>query len=255
MGPGDFVRLAYRLGRSCATGVLTVCDHSDRASSAEILVLRRGHLMTTEHDPLGRIASRRLARIAGLEDASFHFDGGTTAYPPGAVRRQFAIAAWARKHLEAQVDATRAREMVQKLAGVRLVLRPELAPDASICDKTDERILAAMSTPRRLDQIWPLARTPRFRLLTFLHFLRSVGAISLIGVAAPVREAPSPRRDMAHRLLGVSAGADRATVKRAYRRLARALHPDLHPTASDERRRNLERQLAAVTDAYRELSA
>lgn len=217
-------------------------------------MLRRGFLMTTEDDPLGRSAARRLAGIAALQSAWLQFDGGTAAYPPGAVRRQFSIAAWARKHLEAQIDAARAREMVRQLAGVRLVLRPELAPDPNICDKTDERILAAMSKPRRLDQIWPLARTPRFRLLTFLHFLRAVDAISLIGVAAPARVPPSPRRDLAHRLLGVSAGADRATVKRAYRRLARALHPDLHPTASDERRRSLERQLAAVTDAYRALS-
>jgi len=115
--------------------------------------------------------------------------------------------------------------------------------------------LAAMSQPRRLDQIWPLARTPRFRMLTFLHFLLSVGAVSLIGVAAPRRIPASPRRELAHRLLGVQVGADITTVKRAYRRLARALHPDLHPTANDERRRHLERQLAAVTDAYRELSA
>jgi DnaJ-domain-containing protein 1 len=249
------VRLVYRLGRSRATGVLTVSEHRDgKSMEAELLVLRRGFLMTAEDDPLGRVASRRLARIASLQHADVHFDGGTSAYPPGAVRRQFAVAGWARKHLESQIDATRARDMVKELAGVRLVLRDELAPDASLCDKTDQRILDAMRQPRRLDQIWPIARTPRFRLLTFLHFLRSVGALTLLGVAAPVREVTPPRRDQAHRLLGVSAGADRAAVKRAYRRLARALHPDLHPSADDERRRRLERQLCAVTDAYRELN-
>jgi len=255
MGPGEFVRLAYRLGRSRATGVLTVHEcRGGMAEDAQYLVLRRGYLMTSEDDPLGRAAARRLARIASLDQASFHFDGGTSAYPPGAVRRQFSVAAWARKHLEGQVDATRARDMVRELAGIRIVLRDELAPDPSICDKTDERILEAMKRPRRLDEIWPLARTPRFRLLTFLHFLRSVGALTLLGVAAPAREPAPPRRDRAHRLLGVSAGADRVTLKRAYRRLARALHPDLNPSADDQRRRNLERQLSAITDAYRELS-
>jgi DnaJ-domain-containing protein 1 len=169
------------------------------------------------------------------------------------VRRQFALAAWARRHLEGQVDAARARDLVAELAGVRLALRPELAPDPSLCDQTDARILEAMLQPRRLDQIWPLARTPRFRLLTFLHFLRSVGAVSLLGVAAPAPEPRNRKRDGAHRLLGISPDADRATVKRAYRRLARALHPDLNPSADEERRRTLERKLAQITDAYREL--
>ena len=51
----------------------------------------------------------------------------------------------------------------------------------------------------------------------------------------------------------MAAGADRETVKRAYRRLARALHPDLHTGTTDERRRQLERKLADVNCAYRRL--
>ncbi len=45
-------------------------------------------------------------------------------------------------------------------------------------------MLVAMSSPRRLDQIWPLARTPRFRLLSFVHFLRAVGALDVEGIVA-----------------------------------------------------------------------
>ena len=55
-------------------------------------------------------------------------------------------------------------------------------------------------------------------------------------------------------MFGKNTDADRETVKRAYRRLARALHPDLHPGVSEERRRSLERKLAQITDAYRQLS-
>jgi DnaJ-domain-containing protein 1 len=117
-----------------------------------------------------------------------------------------------------------------------------------------------MAQPRRLDQIWPLARTPRFRLLAFVHFLRAVGALEVAGVAAdprapaPAARAPDPRRVAALRTLGIADAADLDDVKRAYRRLARALHPDLQPDADAERRRMLERRFAEVTAAYEALA-
>ncbi|MBA3451712.1 MAG: DnaJ domain-containing protein [Deltaproteobacteria bacterium] len=110
-----------------------------------------------------------------------------------------------------------------------------------------------MGQPRRLDQIWPLARTPRFRLLAFIHFLRSVDALETLGVVAE-RSGPNrvvdSRREAALRLLGIQDGADLESVKRAYRKLARALHPDLQPDADAQRRRTLERRFAEVTAAY-----
>ena len=260
---GDFVRLAYRLGRSGATGVLTIAVPRGRP---EVLVLRRGHVITSELDALGRLASARLARLAVIDGASWAFDGGTAAYPPGAAGRQLSLARWARQHLESQLDAGRAERMVDELAGVRLSVRPEHAPDPSLCDDTDGRILAAMAQPRRLDQIWPLARTPRFRLLAFLHFLRSVGALSLVGVAServrgdsgPVTCPAAPADDgrrAALRLLGLAADADRDVLRRAYHRVARALHPDLQPHIDGARRRELEARLAEVTAAYQRLVA
>jgi hypothetical protein len=249
---GEFVRLAYRLGRSQATGVLTV---RPARGDAEVLVLRRGHLMAPDTDALGRAAAQRLARIASLSAASYRFDGGTAAYPPGAATRQFSLAAWARRHLEAQIDSAHAQVLVRTLAGTRLLLRLDLAPDESLCDDTDRRILAAMRVPRRLDQIWPLARTPRFRLLTFIHFLREVGAVEFEGIGAPATRRPPTGAAAAYRLLGVDERADKQAVKRAYRRLARALHPDLHPSATAERRRLLERKFSEISAAYRELVA
>ena len=59
----------------------------------------------------------------------------------------------------------------------------------------------------------------------------------------------------AWRVLGLSPGADLTEVKRAFRRLARSYHPDLHPSASDEERHELERSFAEVTAAYRALVA
>jgi DnaJ-domain-containing protein 1 len=176
-----------------------------------------------------------------------------------------ALAGWARAHLEQQLDGSLAEALVRELAGVRLALRPELQPEPA--DEADRRMLAAMAQPRRLDQIWPLARTPKFRLLAFVHFLRAVGALEGSGVAAEDRTAPppppsrpggrelaDPRRRAALRTLGIADGADPEAVKRAYRRLARALHPDLQPDADGERRRLLERRFAEVTAAYEALA-
>ena len=253
---GELARLAYRLGRAQATGVLTI--HPPRGRP-EVLILRRGHLITAEHDVTGRVASARLSRLAALDGATWSFDGGTAAYPPGASGRQLSLATWARGHLEGQVDSARAERLLVELAGVRLAIRPEQAPEP--VDETDRRILAAMNQPRRIDQIWPLARTPRFRRLAFLHFLRAVGALTLVGVGAspPPRLArgttPPDPRTAALRLLGLD-GADlsRESVKRAYRRMARALHPDLQPGITDTRRRELEARFAELKAAYQSLS-
>lgn len=242
--------MIYRLARTHATGVLTV---QPARGAAELLVLRRGQLVAAEQEPGdgSRRTALRLERLASLDGARAHFDGGVAAYPPGGALRQYNLAVWARAHLESQLDAAQAQAMLHELAGARLALRPELTPELAWCDETDRRILAAMAVPRRLDQIWPLARTARFRLLAFLYFLRAVGAVMPLGVSAPVLDASADRE--AYRMLGVPAGADRETVKRAYRRLARALHPDLNAEASEDRRRQLEKKLAAVNTAYRRL--
>lgn len=248
---GEFVRLAYRLGRSRATGVLEIYAPS---GAVELLVIRRGQLMAVDADPFGKRASRTLARIAGTSGSRYLFDGGTAAYPPGATQREFALVTWARRHLENQVDMARAHELIDQLTGARLILRQSQLPPRALLDDTDRRIIAALDRPRRIDQIWPLARTPRFRLLSFLHFLRSIGAVRLVGVAAPQPAPAKPQAARAHALLGVPTGADPAALKRAYRRLARTLHPDMNQAASTERRRALERKLAEVTDAYRALT-
>lgn len=257
---GEIVRLLLRLGRSGATGVLSLA--APGAATSDVLVLRRGHLITTDVDLTGRHATLRLARLAAAPSLVARFDGGTAAYPPGAAR-QLSLVTWVRRHLEAQIDATAGQQLVAELAGVRLCVRPDaglLEPGAAALfgfDETDQRILTAMSQPRRLDQIWSLARTPRFRLLTFLHFLRAVGALQLSGVGADSRPNVAPPRAAdtdARRLLGVPDEADREAIKRAYRRLARALHPDLQPELDDGRRRALERKLAEITAAYATLA-
>jgi len=250
LGRGELVRLVYRLGRNAASGVLTL---TARATHPEVFVLRRGAAICADGELGKRGLIARLTRAASEPSITATFEGGVAAYPPGAVH-QVALADWVRSHLEAQLDRVLAERLVRELAGSRLMLRSELAPPP--LDEADRRMLAALAQPRRLDQIWPLARTPRFRLLAFLHFLRAVDALDISGIAAE-RSAPArvldPRRVAAMRLLGVDADADAEVVKRAYRRLARALHPDLQPDADESRRRALERRFAELTAAYETL--
>ncbi|MSP63975.1 MAG: J domain-containing protein [Myxococcales bacterium] len=53
--------------------------------------------------------------------------------------------------------------------------------------------------------------------------------------------------------LGLAEGAPIDEVRRAYKRIARDLHPDLHPGAAENERRDLESRFVALTAAYRSL--
>jgi len=251
LGPGELVRLAYRLGHQAASGVLTLAGCAAGARP-DVLVLRRGAAVCGSGEPGRRALATRLARAAAEPAIVARFEDGVTAYPPGAPN-QVPLAGWARAHLEAQLDGGLADALVRDLAGARLAIRPELAPAPA--DEADRRMLAALAAPRRIDEIWPLARAPRFRLLAFVHFLRGVGALAVELAARPARaRLADPRRAGALQLLGVDDTADLDAIKRAYRRLARALHPDLQPGADALRRQALERRFAEVTAAYEALT-
>lgn len=252
-GRGELTRLLYGLGRRGASGVLTITVAGTARS--EIFVLRRGAVMHGDGELAGRMLVGRLQRLVAVEQSACVFEEGVAAYPPGA-SQGLALATWVRAQLEQQLDGTLADLLLRELAGMRLSVRVELAPEPAACDDTDRRMLTALASPRRLDQVWSLARTPRYRLLAFIYFLRAIDALEVEGVvadrSAPVR-AIEPRRDAARRTLGLAAGADLDEVKRAYRRLARELHPDLQPDAAVEQRRALERRFAEVTAAYEAL--
>ncbi len=66
---------------------------------------------------------------------------------------------------------------------------------------------------------------------------------------------PSPPESSAYTLLGVERDADAAEIRRAFRRLARELHPDRHPEATDTERRALAVKFAQVAAAYQALVA
>lgn len=72
--------------------------------------------------------------------------------------------------------------------------------------------------------------------------------------AAGRATAPSAdARGRAARVLGIAAGAPRAEVQRAFRRLAAQLHPDRHAAAAPAERVELLRRFAEVSQAYHAL--
>ena len=294
---GDFVRLAYRLGRKCATGCLELVEPS---GVRHRLWLRRGALVASQLDelrptPLARSgmsgselsgaaaaalrrqAELRLERLASSSDVQYRFEvelGHAYRSEDGAA--PITLAGWARRHLEARVDALRARALHAELAGTWLAVHPVLAPDASECDETDRRTLAALATACRFEELEQRAQSPRFRLAAFLHFLRAVGALMVLPADSrraapepPPRPASGTRTESAYAealvpteaallmqarvLLGVANGAAAEVVKRAYRKRARELHPDAHPGASAARVRQLGAQFSAIHEAYRTL--
>jgi hypothetical protein len=297
---GEFVALAYRLGRQGATGALQLTE----GRLVHRLHLRRGYMTAAQVDghwaPLGEIlrdagqldeavladmahgsglagralreagqvsaaaleaalrrqAEMRLERLASMGGASYVWTGDAPA-PRGAGGVPLSLTRWARKHVEARLDARRAQELCAQLAGQRISAAKHLVPEPLETDETDRRILAAMASPRRLDEIEVLARAPRFRLLAFVFFLRAVGALEGSGVGArpAAGRVLEDRRAAARRVLGVDEGAGPEQIRRAYHRLARTVHPDARPDAVEAVRRDLALRFAALSEAYRTLTA
>jgi hypothetical protein len=90
--------------------------------------------------------------------------------------------------------------------------------------------------------------TPR----DFLHGRRRARRDARAAPSAAARA--DARRVEACRLLGVEPGADSATIRRAFRRLAAQHHPDRHPGASAGELSELVRTFSRITAAYHSLA-
>jgi DnaJ-like protein/uncharacterized protein DUF4388 len=141
-------------------------------------------------------------------------------------------------------------------AVVGAALRRQIVARLERLDRiTDARVLfrVALRTPRGALTDAPL---PASQFLAGKRRARDAAgrakSARAVGGPAPAHE---PSRDVALRVLGVSSAADEPEIRRAYRRLARAFHPDLHPSASEDERRALVERFHAVTEAYRALVA
>lgn len=169
--PSPFLPFAYELGRRRSTGVLAL------ESAGEPLSIREGAVVASDLDVVARQAAATLDRIATLDRPAWSFRPAPVS---GSVTGPLLpLARWARRHLERAFDMETAARLTRDLAGARLCLRPCRAPAHDDLDEADRRLVIALSRPRALRELAAAARTSRFRLLAFLHFARSVGALSL----------------------------------------------------------------------------
>jgi DnaJ-domain-containing protein 1 len=90
----------------------------------------------------------------------------------------------------------------------------------------------------------------------FLHGrVRARDRSGVRAAAIRARSGTERARARAFELLGVTPGAAREEVLRAFRRLAASVHPDRHPTASSNERAELLQRFAELSAAYHLLVA
>jgi hypothetical protein len=117
------------------------------------------------------------------------------------------------------------------------------APHPSCVAPDEARVLALLDERRPVDELLRSGLAERARIVRLLAFL---DAVELLEVEDPALPA-------AYAALGLDEGASLDEVKRAWHRLARDLHPDLHPERTDEERRALAARFHTVRAAYRRL--
>src|SRR5688572_28406154 len=228
------------LHRSEASGTLELAEHSGRVHRVH---LANGLVTAVELDR----ASASLAEILRRHDA---IDEDTL--------RRSLLRAMASRRLHGEVlirDFHLSPEVIGRALRMQLMLRlsvlEELA-DAQVFYRV------AMRPPRGALESEPLAPS-EFLAGRKRARDREVhppsGARYKSARAAHAPGTYDPARAGAYRVLGIPFGSDDIEIKRAYRRLVRNYHPDLHPDATHEEKRALERSFAAVTAAYRALVA
>jgi hypothetical protein len=274
LATGGFVRLAWRLAREAATGLLTL----DEGPSRHELYLRRGYLTAARvagvDARLGQILVTDGVVDAAALDAALHAAGPRLF---GHALRQSGDLT------EAQLDSALRRQAEARLARLAAIVRGTYRFDGAAQPPPGHRSgrpLALSAWVRRhVDSLFSVARARAFAdglgeaRLTLRKDLApdpadgdDVDRRILAALAAPrrldelARAAGVPRPRLlqlvwflgrvgalepgVHPVLGVAPGAAPAEVKRAFHRLARELHPDLNPEADPGR-------LAEVIEAYR----
>jgi hypothetical protein len=240
-------RRLWELGHGQATGTLRVV-RTDGSTAPLNVELQHGWVHAVALSPayslVGDPPERgedRLRVFLRLAETHYRLDAFSDRARPekrGACP-PFHPAVVVRNHVDAQgVDQILWRARV---GGGRVQL--SVTPHPS-CLGLDERPLAAfLSRAHTLAEIDASGLAPPERTARLVAFLDAVGALIVTADAGA-----SP-----YAALELPEGAPLDEVKRAYRRLARELHPDLHPGLSAEDLDELERRFAEVSAAYRKL--
>ncbi len=230
---GDLLGTLHRAG---ATGTLELCELRGRVHRVHML---RGYVAAVELDG----ASASLAEILRRKQAA---DEET-------IRRSL-LRAMASRRLHGEVLV---REFRLSPSVVDDALRAQLQNRLEVLDQLEDAQLSfrvAIRAPRgaltgdplKVSEFLGGRRRARDRTHDARPSRPHVPAHAQRGFGAAAA---------ACQVLGVADGADDAEVKRAYRRLVHATHPDLHPGASAEEKRALAARFQQITEAYRQLVA
>jgi hypothetical protein len=221
------------LCRARASGTLELSEDRGRVHRIH---LAHGLVAAVELDRASPSLAEILRREGGADD--------------DVLRRSLLRAISSRRlHGEVLVDEFRVSPTIVGAALRRQILARLCALDEIVDARVAFRV--AMRQPPWALHAEPLV--PR----EFLHGRRRArerGSAPPAAQSHQVARAPAP--DVTPwRVLGVSPGTEQAEIKRAYRRLARTVHPDLHPRATDEQRSALQARFVEITAAYRALVA
>ena len=220
---GDLLGALHRGG---ATGTLELVD--DARGLSHHVHLRAGKIASVELDG----ASPRLGEMLREQGAIDE----TTA-------RRSVLRAVASQRLLGEVLVL---DFAVPQATVGSALRTQLVQRLGVLDRLADARVAFHVTRR------PPAEALATEPLEGREFLPGRRRARERSAAPPVI---APRRNDARGILGVADSAGAAEIRRAWRSIARTLHPDLHPGASPEERRALERALARASEAYQWLVA
>jgi hypothetical protein len=240
-------RTVYDLSAARKSGTFRI-RRPDGATAPVFAELRSGWIHAVELSPayslVGAPPSRgedRLRVFLGIARDPYtqhSFDaeepstrrGGVTPFHPAQVVRNV-------------VDGERPDTgWVRERVGLGTVRVP-VAPHASCLGNDERPLVAYLTRARSFAEIDGAALCPPERAARLLTFLDAVGAIEIRFAAG----------DSPYEALELPEGAGEEDVKRAFRRLARELHPDRHPGATPDAMRELERRFALVNAAYRRL--
>ena len=233
----DIARLLYARSCAAATGVVYVYSRS----GTRRVELRQGWVNAIDAGPSAPARPEaQLRYVMRLRaPAEFHQNATMSAW---RTISPFHPAPSIRNHIEAQhmqLDQVRRRVGQQRVA-------ISLAPHSSCLGWDEKPLVAFLSQPHTLGEVEQASICPPLRTLRLIGFLDAVGALALYLAVHPLTDA--------YTLLGLIPGATPEQIKSAYRRLARELHPDVHPNASAVERNTLAARFAAIHAAYRRLA-
>jgi hypothetical protein len=240
-------RTLYDLSAARRSGTFRI-RRPDGATAPVFAELRSGWIHAVELSPAyslvgpaparGEERLRIFLRIAGepYTQHSFEADeagsqrGGVTPFHPAAIVRNI-------------IDSDRPEtHLVRERVGLGTV-RVTSAPHASCLGNDERPLMAYLTRAHSFAEIDGASLCPPERAARLLTFLDAVGVLEIKFAAG----------DSPYEMLELPDGAGEDDVKRAFRRLARELHPDRHPGATTEALRELERRFALVNAAYRRL--